>query len=260
YLNVATGPQSGTEFDLTIAYQITSAFILGLNAADFTAGDGFGYKGGFSGVAIYPALAVIKGVTLGLRGEYFKTKTGSFYTAGPLPGESVTGITFTANVKAGPLTFIPEIRFDNSSKNDLFVDGNNNYTTGATQFLLAAVFYIYSMKYLIPVFLFLLITKTAAAQQDLLSFDEHNKYIYYQVETMPGIPADTLMQRGLKFLKAAYPKTTVKQDNAVKTEGVGKFLVYGGLSVLKHEKGEIAYQLNIEYKDQKYRFWVTGFV
>lgn len=77
---------------------------------------------------------------------------------------------------------------------------------------------------------------------------------------MPGIPADTLMQRGLKFLKAAYPKTTVKQDNAVKTEGVGKFLVYGGLSVLKHEKGEIAYQLNIEYKDQKYRFWVTGFV
>jgi len=116
------------------------------------------------------------------------------------------------------------------------------------------------MKYLIPVFLFLLITKTAAAQQNLLSFDEHNKYIYYQVETMPGIPADTLMQRGLKFLKAAYPKTTVKQDNAVKTEGVGKFLVYGGLSVLKHEKGEIAYQLNIEYKDQKYRFWVTGFV
>ena len=77
---------------------------------------------------------------------------------------------------------------------------------------------------------------------------------------MPGIPADTLMQRGLKFLKAAYPKTTVKQDNAGKTEGIGKFLVYGGLSVLKHEKGEIAYQVNIEYKDQKYRFWVTGFV
>ena len=77
---------------------------------------------------------------MGIRGEYFMTKSGSFYTAGPLPGESVTGITFTANVKAGPLTFMPEIRFDNSSKKDMFVDGSNNYTTGATQFLLAAVY------------------------------------------------------------------------------------------------------------------------
>ncbi len=116
------------------------------------------------------------------------------------------------------------------------------------------------MKYLIPVFLLLLLTKSTIAQQDLLSFDEHNKYIYYQVETMPGIPVDTLMQRGAKFLKGVYPKTTVKQDNAGKTEGTGKFLVYGGLSVLKHEKGEISYQVNIEYKDQKYRFWLTGFV
>ena len=116
------------------------------------------------------------------------------------------------------------------------------------------------MKYLIPVFLFLLVTKTAAAQQNLLSFDEHNKYIYYQVETMPGIPFDTLIQRGSKFLKTSYPKTMVKQDNTGKTEGTGKFLVYGGLSVLKREKGEITYQVNIEYKDQKYRFWLTGFV
>ena len=35
YLNVATGSYSGTEFDLTTAYQITDAFKLGLNAADF---------------------------------------------------------------------------------------------------------------------------------------------------------------------------------------------------------------------------------
>ena len=138
YLNVATGPQSGTEFDLTTAYQITGAFKLGLNAADFTAGTGF--SGGFSGVALYPQLAVSKVVTLGLRGEYFTTKTGTYFTAGPAPGESVTGITFTANIKAGPLTLIPEVRFDNSSKSDLFVDGNNAFTSGATQFLIAAVY------------------------------------------------------------------------------------------------------------------------
>ncbi len=140
YLNVASGDQSGTEFDLTTSYQITSAFKLGLNAADFTAGQAYGYKGGFSGVALYPQLAVSKVVTLGIRGEYFSTKQGTFNTAGPAPGESVTGITFTANVKSGPLTLIPEIRFDNTSKSDLFLDGSGNYTSGATQFLLAAVF------------------------------------------------------------------------------------------------------------------------
>jgi len=138
YLNVITGSSYGTELDLTTAYQITSAFKLGLNVADFSASNGV--TGGFTGAALYPQVAVSKAVTLGLRGEYFKTKTGSFVTAGPASGESVTGITFTANVKAGPLTFIPEIRFDNSSKNDMFVDGNNNYTSGATQLVLAAVY------------------------------------------------------------------------------------------------------------------------
>ena len=139
YLNLATGSYSGTEFDLTTAYQITPAFKLGLNAADWTAPTAT--KGGFTGVALYPQLAVSKIVTLGLRGEYFTTKSGVWAsTTAPPPGESVTGITFTANIKTGPLTFIPEIRFDNSSKSDMFVNGNNAYTTGATQLVLAAVY------------------------------------------------------------------------------------------------------------------------
>ena len=77
---------------------------------------------------------------------------------------------------------------------------------------------------------------------------------------MPGTPVDSLAGRGLKYLKTWYPKITLKQDNTGKIEGAGKFLVYGGVSVLKHEQGEIAYQVNIEFKDQKYRFWLTGFV
>jgi len=137
YINLIAGPQSGTEIDLTTAYQITGAFKLGLNAADFTAPNS---TGGFSGIALYPQLAVSKAVTLGLRGEYFQTKSGSYVTAGPAPGESVTGITFTANIKAGPLTLIPEVRFDNSSKSDMFVDNNNAFTSSATQVVVAAVY------------------------------------------------------------------------------------------------------------------------
>src|ERR1700712_2229035 len=39
YINLLTGPASGTEVDLTTTYQITDAFKLGLNAADFSAPD-----------------------------------------------------------------------------------------------------------------------------------------------------------------------------------------------------------------------------
>jgi len=153
YLNLITGSYSGTEFDLTTAYQITDAFKLGLNAATFAAPN---KSGGFSGVALYPQYAVSKAVTLGVRGEYFKNKSASGTAPSlPAPGESVTGLTFTANIKAGPLTFIPEIRVDHGSKNGFivtdptgvvapyqvgFYNKSANPTQSAAQFLLAAVY------------------------------------------------------------------------------------------------------------------------
>ena len=100
----------------------------------------------------------------------------------------------------------------------------------------------------------------AFAQQNLLSFDEHNKYIYYQVVIMPALPADTLRERGEYFLKTAYPKTVVKSVGVESLKGEAKFITYGGVSVMRHEKGEVAYEVNIEFKDQKYRFWLTNFV
>lgn len=145
YLNVVTGTYSGTEFDLTTTYQITDAFKLGLNAADFSApkwplGATAGATGGFTGAALYPQYAITKDVTLGLRGEYFKTKTGTFGgTTLPAPGENVTALTATANIKAGPLTFIPEFRFDNGSKN-MFQDSKGVATKSASQFVFAAVY------------------------------------------------------------------------------------------------------------------------
>jgi len=137
YINLLTGPASGTEIDLTTTYQITDAFKLGVNAADFSAPDSL--KGGFEGIALYPQLAVSPNVTLGLRGEYFKTKTGGYTPAGPAPGNSVTALTFTANIKGGPLMFIPEVRLDNGSKT-IFTDNNGIATKSASQFSLAAVY------------------------------------------------------------------------------------------------------------------------
>jgi len=117
------------------------------------------------------------------------------------------------------------------------------------------------MKTILLSVVFVLFAKITLAQQGLLSFDEHDKYVYYQVADAPGLPLDTLHARGLSFLKAYYPKSKLKPSTEGKIiSGGNKFLVYGGISVLKHEKGEIAYEFNIEFKDQKYRFWLTGFV
>lgn len=144
YLNVATGPTSGTIFDLTTNYQITGAFKLGLNAATFTpAHYGFGpVTYGYSGVAVYPQLAVSKAVTLGLREEYFSTSNKGSYPGGPLPGGNVLGSTLSANIKSGPFTFIPEVRIDNVNKQSYstFTDSNGAPATSAAQFVLAAVY------------------------------------------------------------------------------------------------------------------------
>jgi hypothetical protein len=130
YLNLVTGSYSGTEIDLTTAYQITDAFKLGLNAADFSAPNN---GGGFRGVALYPQLAVSKVVSFGLRGEYFDYKNG---------GGNVTGITLSSNIKAAGITLIPEIRLDHKSDAfpATFTDSNLAPTNSAAQFLIAAVY------------------------------------------------------------------------------------------------------------------------
>jgi hypothetical protein len=116
------------------------------------------------------------------------------------------------------------------------------------------------MKVLLTALCLIFLAKTASAQSDLLAFDEHNKYIYYQVVEMPGIPADTLYYKGTGFFKKDYPKIKLKTTSAGSFSGDGKFLTYGGVSILKHENGEIRFQVNVEFKDQKYRYWITGFV
>lgn len=139
YLNVLSGrsagaPGTGTIFDITTAYQITDEFKLGLNAADYTVSND---NGGYTGIALYPQYAVSKAIGLGLRGEYFNYKG-----VGAASDASVTALTFSANIKSGGLTFIPEVRFDSDKdltqgfvKSDLITP-----TKSASQFSLALVY------------------------------------------------------------------------------------------------------------------------
>jgi hypothetical protein len=136
YLNVLAGKNAGAAgdgslFDLTTSYQITEKVKLGLNAADYTlTNDGGGYRG----AAVYLQNAFSKAFALGVRGEYFQTKD-----IGVVAGESFKSVTLSGNLKAGGLTLIPELRFDNRGK-DLFLKSNLSPTTNASQFSLAAVY------------------------------------------------------------------------------------------------------------------------
>jgi hypothetical protein len=134
YLNVLYGADPagyGAIEDLTTSYQITEKFKLGLNAANYDANDD---AGGYAGVALYPQFAVAKEVTLGLRAEYFKTKDVS-----GAKGATYTGLTFTANIKSGGLTFIPEVRLDHNGDKP-FLNKSGNAAPNAGQFSLAAVY------------------------------------------------------------------------------------------------------------------------
>lgn len=127
YFNLLTGSESGTIFDLTAAYQMSPKFKLGLNAADFS---GVESGSGYSGIALYPSVAISDSFGLGLRAESFKSKTLD---------TSVSAFTLSANLKSGGLTFIPEIRLDSASE-DSFYKSNGNPTKSASQFAVAMVY------------------------------------------------------------------------------------------------------------------------
>lgn len=128
YLNFMDGSVSGTIVDLTATFQLSEAFKLGFNAADFSnEGDA-----GYTGAAIYPIYSLSDAFALGLRAEYFKYKEGS-------GDNSVTAFTLSGNYKVGGLTVIPEFRLDSNSE-EVFVDSDMMGTKSASQFVLGVVY------------------------------------------------------------------------------------------------------------------------
>ncbi len=134
YVNFITGSPSGTEIDLTTGYQITDDFYLGLNAADYSADEG---DGGFTGGALYAQYAFSDAFALGGRFESFKDKDGS--VLGTAEESTVNAFTLSANLVSGPLTFIPEVRFDNGNE-EIFFDNDMMSTKAASQLTFAVVY------------------------------------------------------------------------------------------------------------------------
>jgi len=92
-------------------------------------------------VALYPQISLSDAIALGLRYEYFKFKEFTDDDLQNIASQNVNAFTLTANLKAGPLTVIPEFRLDGAS--DEFFSKNSEgseFTKSASQFLIAAVY------------------------------------------------------------------------------------------------------------------------
>ncbi len=118
--------------DLTTSYQISSKFLLGLNAAIGSQDDK-----GWSGVALYTNYAISDKFSLGGRYEMFDNSESARVALNNKAGEGVkmNGLTLTGTFACGGgnLLLKPEFRLDSSDK-DFFEDdkGNFNQTSQST--------------------------------------------------------------------------------------------------------------------------------
>jgi len=145
YLNILYGREAvditGTQFDLTGTYQASKELLVGLNATykmisvDISGADDQSWMG----AALYMNYMVNDDLGLGFRGEYFDDADNAALGYAFADGVNIIDLTFSANLKSGPLTFIPEFRVDLASE-DIFVDSDGDPTSTSPMIFLAMVY------------------------------------------------------------------------------------------------------------------------
>lgn len=88
--------------------------------------------------------------------------------------------------------------------------------------------------------------------------DERGKYIYYELVEKSVIPPDSLRDRALRFLGQKKLKFNKQNDGALTASG--KMVINKTAFVLTHPSAEVGYNFTLEFKEDKYRFWLTDFM
>lgn len=115
------------------------------------------------------------------------------------------------------------------------------------------------MKCLSLFSLLLLICVTGFAQDNKLPYDERGKLIYYEVVEKKEVSAAVLSERAAKFLKAAKGVKLNPEPGDSLLKAKGKMIINKTALVLSRPSGELLYNLSVDIKDGKYRFWLTDF-
>lgn len=109
-------------------------------------------------------------------------------------------------------------------------------------------------------FIALLFCAVAGFAQDAeLPFDERGKFIYYEVVAQKDVSAAILMERATKFFSTSkeLKLKTTPQDSLWMARG--KMVINKTAFVLSRPSGEVGYHLYLDFKEGKYRFWLTDF-
>ena len=133
YLNLLAG-DGYTQIDFTGGFDLSESFFLGINA---TSADIDG-AGKFSGLALYPQLALSDSFSIGLRGEIFNDDTGILDDVGGADQDN-TSFTITGSYTSGNLTIKPEFRVDSGSA-EFYQKSLTGTTDNLASFVLAAIY------------------------------------------------------------------------------------------------------------------------
>jgi hypothetical protein len=134
--NNPSGLESLSQIDLVLLGTISSKFNIGYNGTiqsrKPTAGNGD--KGSWIGNALYLNFDPTEKVGLTLRSEYISDNDLIYFGT-----ESIFANTLSLNWKLGPLTIVPEFRFE-SAKDEFFADKDGDPTKTTATALVAALF------------------------------------------------------------------------------------------------------------------------
>ncbi|TLP80449.1 outer membrane beta-barrel protein [Maribacter sp. ACAM166] len=125
------GEVLGFEIDYTGGFDLTENLFLGINGA-YADNDGEG----FSGAALYPQYSTSDEFTIGLRGEYFSTRSDAISD-----NPSVLALTLTGSYTVENLIIKPEIRLDSwGSDFEPYFNADGAATKSLSSFLIAAIY------------------------------------------------------------------------------------------------------------------------
>lgn len=140
YINLLAG-EDYTQIDFTGGLDITDSFFLGVNATSTDLGG----DAGFSGIALYPQVALSESFSVGLRGEIFSETdggVGALYS-GSLDGSTEdadnTSITITGSYTSGNFILKPEFRIDTASAN-IYSKNATDFSDNLASFVVAAIY------------------------------------------------------------------------------------------------------------------------
>ena len=145
YINFISG-DGYSHIDFTGGIDISESFFLGINATSFSADNN---AGSFSGVALYPQLALSDSFTIGARYEAFSETDGGVGAIDPSDDAGVnlfsksdydnTSFTITGSYTSGNFIFKPEFRVDTAS-DPVYADGLLKYSDNIASFVVAAIY------------------------------------------------------------------------------------------------------------------------